>query len=86
MRAPDYWRLFFINCLFELTVSMKRLESIQIMRGIAATMVMIHHFTYANPGFAASFPAFTALFQFLARRVDVLCHLRLRYPLRNVLK
>ena len=42
---------------------MKRLESIQIMRGIAATMVMIHHFTYANPGFAASFPAFTALFQ-----------------------
>ena len=45
---------------------MKRLESIQIMRGIAATMVMIHHFTYANPGFAASFPAFTALFQYFS--------------------
>jgi exopolysaccharide production protein ExoZ len=43
---------------------MKRLESIQIMRGIAATMVMIHHFTYANPNFAASFPAFTQLFKY----------------------
>jgi peptidoglycan/LPS O-acetylase OafA/YrhL len=45
---------------------MQRLESIQIMRGIAATMVMIHHFTYANPSFAASFPDFTALFQYFS--------------------
>jgi peptidoglycan/LPS O-acetylase OafA/YrhL len=43
---------------------MKRLESIQIMRGIAATMVMVHHFTYANPGFAAAFPTFTGLFRY----------------------
>jgi peptidoglycan/LPS O-acetylase OafA/YrhL len=43
---------------------MKRLESVQIMRGIAATMVMIHHFTYANPTFAGYFPAFTGLFKY----------------------
>ena len=43
---------------------MKRLESIQIMRGIAATMVMVHHFTYANPKVAALFPAFTGLFRY----------------------
>jgi peptidoglycan/LPS O-acetylase OafA/YrhL len=43
---------------------MKRLESIQIMRGIAATMVMVHHFTYANPKVAALFPAFTGLFKY----------------------
>ena len=43
---------------------MKRLESIHIMRGIAATMVMVHHFTYANPKVAALFPAFTGLFRY----------------------
>jgi peptidoglycan/LPS O-acetylase OafA/YrhL len=43
---------------------MKRLESVQIMRGIAATMVMVHHFTYANPIFAANFPVFTGLFKY----------------------
>ena len=43
---------------------MKRLESIQIMRGIAAFMVMVHHFTYANPKVAALFPAFTGLFRY----------------------
>ena len=41
---------------------MKRLESIHIMRGIAATMVMVHHFTYANPKVAALFP-YTTLFR-----------------------
>jgi peptidoglycan/LPS O-acetylase OafA/YrhL len=34
------------------------------MRGIAACMVMIHHFTYANPKVAALFPAFTGLFRY----------------------
>lgn len=43
---------------------MKRLESIQIMRGIAACMVMTHHFTYANPKVAALFPVFTGLFRY----------------------
>lgn len=43
---------------------MKRLESIQIMRGIAATMVMVHHFTYANRNFSAAFPAFTGLLRY----------------------
>ena len=60
---------------------MKRLESIQIMRGIAATMVMVHHFTYAK---AAPSDFHWALQILLARRMDVLCDLGLRHSLCNV--
>ncbi|HEX4239759.1 MAG TPA: hypothetical protein VHZ64_17730 [Xanthobacteraceae bacterium] len=63
---------------------MKRLESIQIMRGIAATMVMVHHFTYANPKVAALFPAFTGLFKYSSLGVWMFFDLGLRYSLCNV--
>jgi peptidoglycan/LPS O-acetylase OafA/YrhL len=36
---------------------MKRFQSIQIMRGIAASMVVLYHFGYSNDNFLAAFPA-----------------------------
>lgn len=43
---------------------MKRLQSIQIMRGIAASMVMLYHFGYSNSNFLAAFPSFGSLFKY----------------------
>jgi peptidoglycan/LPS O-acetylase OafA/YrhL len=35
---------------------MKRFQSIQIMRGIAASMVVLYHFGYSNTNFLSAFP------------------------------
>jgi peptidoglycan/LPS O-acetylase OafA/YrhL len=43
---------------------MKRFQSIQIMRGIAATMVVLYHFGYSNNNFLAAFPSFGSLFRY----------------------
>jgi peptidoglycan/LPS O-acetylase OafA/YrhL len=43
---------------------MKRFQSIQIMRGIAASMVVLYHFGYSNDNFLAAFPAFGSLFKY----------------------
>jgi peptidoglycan/LPS O-acetylase OafA/YrhL len=43
---------------------MKRFQSIQIMRGIAASMVMLYHFGYSNSNFLAIFPSFGSLFKY----------------------
>jgi peptidoglycan/LPS O-acetylase OafA/YrhL len=43
---------------------MKRFQSIQIMRGIAASMVVLYHFGYSNSNFLAAFPSFGSLFRY----------------------
>jgi peptidoglycan/LPS O-acetylase OafA/YrhL len=43
---------------------MKRFQSIQIMRGIAASMVVLYHFGYSNDNFLAAFPSFGSLFKY----------------------
>jgi peptidoglycan/LPS O-acetylase OafA/YrhL len=43
---------------------MKRFQSIQIMRGIAASMVVLYHFGYSNGNFLAAFPSFGSLFKY----------------------
>ena len=45
-------------------VGAKRLESVQVMRGIAASMVMLCHLTYANGNFQSVFPSFSLLFSY----------------------
>jgi len=43
---------------------MKRFQSIQIMRGIAASMVMLYHFGYSNSNFLAIFLSFGSPFKY----------------------
>lgn len=43
---------------------MKRFQSIQIMRGIAASMVVLYHFGYSNGNFLSAFPSFGSLFKY----------------------
>lgn len=43
---------------------MKRFQSIQIMRGIAASMVVLYHFGYSNTNFLSAFPSFGSLFKY----------------------
>lgn len=43
---------------------MKRFQSIQIMRGIAASMVVLYHFGYSNTNFLSAFPFFGSLFKY----------------------
>jgi peptidoglycan/LPS O-acetylase OafA/YrhL len=40
----------------------KRLESVQVMRGVAASMVMLWHFTSDSDSFRSAFPSFSRLF------------------------
>jgi peptidoglycan/LPS O-acetylase OafA/YrhL len=41
-----------------------RLESVHVMRGIAASSVMMCHLTYANENFRAKLPSFSSLFSY----------------------
>jgi peptidoglycan/LPS O-acetylase OafA/YrhL len=43
---------------------MKWFQSIRIMRGIAASMVVLYHFGYSNSNFLAAFPSFGSLFRY----------------------
>lgn len=45
-------------------IFVSRLESIHVMRGIAAFAVMICHLTYANDNFRAKLPAFSSFFSY----------------------
>ena len=47
-----------------LSSSNTRLESIHIMRGLAAFLVMMGHLTYANEKFRANLPDFCSMFSF----------------------
>jgi hypothetical protein len=64
---------------------MKRFQSIQIMRGIAASMVVLYHFGYSNSNFLAAFPSFGSLFRYGDLGVwIVFCYFRFRHPLCDV--
>jgi hypothetical protein len=56
--------VLFKNADRDSTHRMKRFQSIQIMRGIAASMVVLYHFGYSNSNFLAAFPTFGSLFRY----------------------